>query len=261
MKRTPIQTDFTTIPSRFHSLLEGTAVYDSSCSEAARVYYLDRDGGLFLKSAPRGTLESEAQMTAYFHSLGLGAEVLAYTSCNRDWLLTRAVPGEDCTDERYLADPKRLSEQMAGLLWQLHHREAKDCPVKAHSGGYLALARHNYETGAYRRDLFPDNWGYDSAEEAIAVIQEMGHLLKNDTLIHGDYCLPNVMMDNWRFTGFIDVGNGGLGDKHVDLFWGSWSMGFNTGDPRWGQRFLDAYGRENYDPEILRLIAACEVFG
>lgn len=261
MKRTPIQPDYLAIPSRFHPLLEGTAVYDSSCSEAARVYYLDRDGGLFLKSAPKGTLQTEAEMTAYFHSLGLGAEVLAHTSCDRDWLLTRAVPGEDCLDELYLSDPRRLSETLAQLLHHLHSLDGSGCPVKNLSEAYLHRARHNYESGSYRKDLFPDNWGYDSAEEAMAVIREMGQFLKSDTLVHGDYCLPNILMKNWRFTGFIDVGCGGLGDRHMDLFWGSWSLGFNLKDNSWGQRFLDAYGRENYDPEILRLIAACEVFG
>ena len=92
-------------------------------------------------------------------------------------------------------------------------------------------------------------------------MEEKHHLLKTDTLIHGDYCLPNVMLDNWRFSKFIDVGNGGIGDRHVDLFWGIWSLGFNVKSDAYRDRFLDAYGREAVEEEMLPIIGAFECFG
>ena len=69
------------------------------------------------------------------------------------------------------------------------------------------------------------------------------------------------MLDNWRFRGFIDLGTGGIGDRHVDLFWGIWSLGFNLKTDAYRGRFLDAYGRDAVEEEMLRLIAAIEVFG
>ncbi len=261
MKRTPIIPDLSQIPAQFHPLLEGTAVYDSSCSPRAQVLYLETEGGLFLKSAPAGTLQTEADMTRFYHRLGLGAEVLSYHSSAQDWMLTRRVPGEDCLDSRYLSDPNRLAERQAEILHLLHSQSTAGCPVPELTARALAKARYNFENKLYDASLFPDNWGYTSPEEAWQVIEEMGHRLKTDTLIHGDFCLPNVMLDNWKLSGFIDVGNGGIGDQHMDLFWGSWSLGFNLKDAQYGTRFLDAYGRENYQPEMLRLIAAIEVFG
>ena len=82
-----------------------------------------------------------------------------------------------------------------------------------------------------------------------------------EVLLHGDYCLPNIMLDNWRFSGFIDVGNGGVGDRHVDLFWGAWTLNFNLGTDKYRERFFDAYGRDKLEPDKLRTIAAFEVFG
>ena len=93
------------------------------------------------------------------------------------------------------------------------------------------------------------------------VIKKYGSALKNDTLIHGDYCLPNVMLDNWKFSAFIDVGNGGVGDKHIDLFWGVWTLWYNLKTHEYGDRFLDAYGGQNFDRDMLRVVAAYEVFG
>ena len=81
---------------------------------------MDKDGGFYLKRSARGTLEKEAAMTRFFHEKGLAAEVLAYERLEDDWLLTRRVPGEDCLDELYLSDPKRLCDTTAELLRRLH---------------------------------------------------------------------------------------------------------------------------------------------
>lgn len=260
MKRTPIIPDLTLIPEEFRPLFTGCPVFDSSCSQAARVYYLERDGGLFLKSAPAGTLKLEGEMDAYYHSLGLGPEVLAYRSDRQDWLLTRRVPGEDCLLPDYQADPKRLAEVTGRMLRDLHSRDSRRCPVQNHTKRYIHTARENYRLGRYDASLFPDNWGYATAEEAWDVIRRNQHLLAQDTLLHGDYCLPNIMLANWRPAGFIDVGNGGVGDRHVDLFWGIWSLNFNLKTDRFTDRFLDAYGRDTIQEEMLRVIAALEVF-
>ena len=259
MRRTPIIPDLDTIPARYHPLMRDAEVYDSSCSPEAKVYFIDRDGGCYLKTAGKGTLAAEARMDDYFHTLGLGPEMLDYQSLDRDWLLTRAVPGEDCTHKMYLEDPKRLSELLSQILRHLHSQEpAAFLPNRLES--YLTETRRNYREGKFDASLFPDNWGYASAEEAWRMVETNSGLLKADTLIHGDYCLPNVMLHNWKFSGFIDLGRAGLGDKHMDIFWGAWTLRFNLKTDAYCSRFLDAYGRENFDRELLRVVAALEVF-
>ena len=261
MNRVPVAPVLDDIPAVFHPLLRGAAVYDSSCSPEARVLFVDREGGFYLKSAPLGSLETEAALTRYFHDKGVAAEVLAYEQGEKDWLLTHRVPGEDCTYGDYLSEPERLCDLLGQWLRLLHEMDYDGCPVPDRMESYRALAERNYETGNYDRSNFPDSFGYRSAEEARAVILRHGHLLKSDTLIHGDYCLPNVMLDGWRFSGFIDLGNGGVGDRHIDLFWGIWSLGFNLKTDRYRDRFLDAYVRDAVEKDMFRLIAAFECFG
>ena len=60
---------------------------------------------------------------------------------------------------------------------------------------------------------------------------------------------------------FIDLDGAGVGDRHVDLFWGAWTLGFNLGTDKYRERFFDAYGRDAIDAEKLTVIAAAEVFG
>lgn len=261
MQRVLTQINIESYPESLRPLLTGADIYDSRCASGAEVLFIDRDGGYFLKSMKRGELEAEARMTKYFGSLGLGAKVLSFEQTDRDYMLTERVRGEDCTDSRYLSDPKRLCELYAELLYELHRCDFKDCPVQNRIESYSALAFENYHTGNYDKDSFPDSFGYASAEEAMDVIKKYGSALKNDTLIHGDYCLPNVMLDNWKFSAFIDVGNGGVGDKHIDLFWGVWTLWYNLKTHEYGDRFLDAYGRQNFDRDMLRVVAAYEVFG
>ena len=259
MNRTLITPNYDTFPPQFHPLLQGAVLYDSSCSADARVYYIDRDEGFYLKASPRGTLETEAKLTCFLHERGLAAEVLAYEQADRDWLLTRRVPGEDCTHRQYLEDPHRLAELLGTRLRCLHALDPTGCPVTDHTKQYLDTVYRNYEARCF------DNSGRyhpcSSAEEAIAVVREFAPYLRRDTLLHGDYCLPNVMLDDWRFSGFIDLGRGGVGDRHIDLFWGAWSLWFNLKTDAYSNRFLDAYGRDRVEPEILKAIGAFEVFG
>ncbi len=261
MKRTPVTVELDRYPSALHSFMEDAMLFDSSCSKEARVIFIDKDDGYYLKSALQGSLKREAEMTAYFHKKGLATEVLFYLSGERDHMLTRRVSGEDSTYTKYLEDPKRLTVLQAELLRSLHEADYRDCPARNRMQEYLETAERNYQNGVYDSSLFPDNWGYASAEEAWETLQQGRALLKSDTLIHGDYCLPNVMLDAWRFSGFIDLGNGGVADRHIDLFWGVWSLFFNLKTDAYRDLFLDAYGRDKVDEEILQIIAAAEVFG
>ncbi len=262
MKRTLIQPTLTDYPTPFHALLSGADVYDSSCSPEARVVYINKDGGYYLKRAAKGDLYTEAVMTRYFYTKGLGTQVLDYLSeGDYDWLLTARMSGEDCTHADTLAKPEWLCDTIATQLRALHELDASDCPVQDRTATYLLTVDRNFRTGCYDTSEFPDNWGFASAREAIDVVHKNRHLLRSDVLIHGDYCLPNIMLHDGKFSGFIDLGNGGVSDRHIDLFWGAWTLGFNLGTDRYRERFLDAYGRDVIEPDMLRVVAACEVFG
>ena len=259
MDRRLIVPDPAAFPEVFRELIAASRVYDSSCSPEARVWFLDREEGLYLKTAPRGSLRREADMTAFFCGKGLAAEVLRYESLDKDWLLTRAVPGEDCTFRGYLEDPKRLSALLGEKLRMLHEVSTAGCPVTDHTGAYLAAVAEGQARGRFDGSYYHREGLTEAA--ARRIIPETAPLLKNEVLLHGDYCLPNVILEDWRFSGFIDLDHGGIGDRHIDLFWGAWSLGFNLGTDEWRDRFLDAYGRDIINEELLRAIGAFEAFG
>ena len=53
----------------------------------------------------------------------------------------------------------------------------------------------------------------------------------------------------------------GVGDKHIDLYWAIWSLQYNLKTDQYTDYFLDQYGRENFDHDMLNVVAAFELFG
>ena len=261
MKRTKTQIEKDAFPSIFWPVLSGADIYDSSCSREARVYFIDRDSGYFLKASPKGTLAREAELDAYFHSKGLGARVLDYVSSDKDYLLTERVSGEDLCDPLYMSDPKRTCDVMGEKLRELHSLDLSDCPIKNRTAEYLYTVEKNFKNGVFDDSFLPLQMKGITAPEAYGIVLENKHKLRADTLIHGDFCLPNIMFDNWDFSGFIDLGNAGVADRHIDLFWGAWTLAYNFGTDIYRDRFFDAYGRDRVDEDMISLVALCECFG
>ncbi|MDR2182753.1 MAG: aminoglycoside 3'-phosphotransferase [Clostridiales bacterium] len=241
MTLTPISVDIDAYPAEFRRILSGAQIYDSSCSPEAKVVYIDRDCGYFLKSAAKGVLLRENAMTQYFNEKGLSAKVIEYISREQDWLLTEKIPGNDCVAAKYLERPERLCDTIAELLVALHEMDFDKCPVPNHIEKYAAMARRYAVSAA-------DHSAIDTAER----------IFDADTLLHGDYCLPNIILKDWNFSGFIDLDQSGVGDRHVDIFWGAWTLQYNLKTDKYRQRFLDAYGRQKIDLERLEIVYSIE---
>jgi len=244
-------------PALVVPFLAGVPVFDSSCSPEAQVWFADRDGGCFVKRAASGTLATEAAMTRYFHAKSMAGQVLAYTTAEDDWLVTARVPGADAASAQYLDQPRRLCDTLAETLLTLHSTDHSGCPVPDRTATYLATAETNSAHGEHDTS-YAQYCGYSTIAQAHDDLVRDGHLLRTDTLLHGDYCLPNIIMDGWSVTGFCDLGNGGVGDRHVDVYWALWTLRFNLGTDEYRPRFLDAYGRDHLDDHLLRLCAAAE---
>jgi len=82
---------------------------------------------------------------------------------------------------------------------------------------------------------------------------QFGEAGPGHVLVHGDYCLPNVLVEHGELSALVDVGGAGLGEPTVDLAAGVWTLQYNYG-PGLARTFLDAYGWEPMtDSEIEKL--------
>lgn len=261
MNRKLIEYDVSTLPSAFQSFLTDAKLYDSSCSEMARVLYIEKDDGYFLKISPSGTLSAEAKMAEYFSKLGLTKAPIKYVSSDNDYLLTERIRGEDCTHSLYLENPKLLCDTIAERLYELHNAKTEDCPVQNRMNEYFRAVEENYGKGIFDPTFLLDDFVGLTSDKAYGLVADNQRYFSSDTLLHGDYCLPNILLDNWKFSGFIDLGCGGVGDKHIDLYWGAWTLKYNLKTDALRERFFDAYGRTLVDFDKIRIISAAECFG
>ena len=114
------------------------------------------------------------------------------------------------------------------MLRELHelphtkHEQVATLAIPDVLADYLANAEHGVHTGR-----FDAQFCGLSQDDARRIIAERPETLHSDALIHGDYCLPNIMLDDWRLAGFIDLDHAGFSDRHVDIFWGIWTLQFN----------------------------------
>ncbi|MBB5869320.1 kanamycin kinase [Allocatelliglobosispora scoriae] len=118
------------------------------------------------------------------------------------WLMTRALPGVDASVHPWCkGDPERLATVLGAALRGLHD----GVPVRE-----CPFALPEADDG-------------------------------DQVVLHGDFCLPNVLLTGEVVTGFIDVGRLGIGDRWWDLAVGSASITRNCG-PGHEEAFFAGYG-------------------
>lgn len=257
MKKIKTEISIESFPNEIRHLFENATVYDSSCSSDATVYYIDT--GYYVKIDALHSLADEAALNKLFYARGLGVEVVAYISTDRDYLVTRSAIGEDLT--HYLHNPEKLCELIATSLRKLHSQPVNDAPVSSRYQRYMDSVNGDYNGGYYDESVLMNRYMVNSKEEAWSIMQANKQLLVADTLIHGDACLPNVIQNKGSFSAFIDFNMAGAGDKHIDLYWAIWSLQYNLKTDAYTDLFLDIYGRNNFNEDMLRVVAAYELFG
>ena len=245
-----------TYPSALQPYLQGSQLFDCSCCSDATTFYVDR--GYYLKIAPKGCLAQEARFTQWFYDKGLSVEVVLYISEDKDYLLTKKAEGEVLTT--FLDQPKAICKTLAMGLHQLHSLSVSDFPVSDKMDVYIQTAEQNYHKGCFDKFLLVPWIGFTDKEEAWQLFQANKHRLQRNVIVHGDYCLPNVFMKDSEFSAMIDLGQAGVGDRHIDIYWALWSLWYNLGTDEYTDCFLDYYGRDLIDQNLLKTIAAIETF-
>ena len=254
-----ISFDLSSFPDEIKSYITGAEIFDATFSDHAKTYYISRDEGYYLKVSQKNTLEHQAIMMNYFYSKGVTAKVCAYVSENKDYMLMERVKGESCLAEKYLKEPEKLAVAIGESLRFLHDINPDGCPKKNITSDLLKLAHEKYKN----KDCDP--WMLEYAdfytpEEGYDFLCKNEHKLVEDVHLHGDACLPNIMLDDFKFSGFIDFEGGGIGDRHFDLLWAIWSLQHNLNSHDYKDKLLDAYGRDKFDINRYKLCLAAQAF-
>lgn len=210
--------------------------------------------GYYVKIWGRGKLKKEADKLRLFEKAGIGPGVVGYECTERDVLVTRPLRGKRACDEALMKEPARLAWAMGETLRRFHEdnlmEDSITCPAEQGSGWILGKRRRAQQN--YQNQTWDARMGeYIKTTDMETVYRkflEQADCLREDTVIHGDYCLPNIFFDeNYHVTGMLDFGEALRGDRHYDLFWGRWSLQYNLKTDRYGDLFYQAYGWDAID--------------
>ena len=137
-----------------------------------------------------------------------------------DYLLMSKIPGKMSCEDEYMNDPEFLVSILSDAMKSLWNVDISDCPVKNNLSTALSAAEYRVEHGLVDvDDAEPETFGkngFKGPEELLKWLYD-NKPDEDFVLSHGDFCLPNVFIDNGKFSGFVDVGRMGIADRYQDI--------------------------------------------
>ena len=219
----------------------------------AFVAYAGND--LVIKSDEKGRLENAAKMQTFLNKNDLAPELLYYESSDRDYTVSRRALGKSAIDKEYLKNPERLAWALGEFLCRIHSLDPALCPVQGITEATISALETILSGDFTLKTYLTEFLSICDRDEAVKIALSEKQNFRSDCVLHGDYCLPNVMLSDFTPVHAIDTGEGGVGDRHFDLFWGLWSLNYNLKSNAYGKAFLEAYGKDHVQWDRIRASA------
>ena len=186
-----------------------------------------RIGDRYLKWNPRSTgivLEREARRLEWISQRHPAPRVLEFGADGEaEWLLTAALPGGYAVGDQWRA---RSAEAIAAIATGLHAIHA--LPIEE----------------------FPIEWRDEAWLERQPANLGPRPPIVDAVVVHGDACAPNTLItDDGSWSGNVDFGDLGVGDRWADLAVASMSLDWNFGEGHQDE-FYAAYGIEPDEERI-----------
>ncbi len=176
------------------------------------------------------------------------------------WLLMSAIPGRTAQQELESQPEGRIAlvTALAQHLRSLHGLSVDLCPFHAEHPLRLLQARERIDAGQVDVSDFDDERAGLTPEEVFAQLTALLPMDPDLVVTHGDYSLDNILLEEGRVTGLIDIGRLGIADRYQDLaiLWnGLGELGEDL-----QALFLRAYGITEPDPRKLQFHLALDEF-
>ncbi|MBQ8823466.1 MAG: aminoglycoside 3'-phosphotransferase [Lachnospiraceae bacterium] len=210
----------TSLPRDLKSLIAGKPYTKDSIGMSGSGIFLFEDMVLKVQKEDEET-RSEAVMMKWLAGKLPVPEVLYHKVENgMNYLLMSKMPGVMSYDESILSDQELVTELLAEGLKKLWTVDISDCPQRWDLPVKLAVAEANVENGEVDVDnVEPETFGeggFKDPAELLVWLKDHQPPLE-PVLSHGDFCLPNIFVQNGKISGYIDLGKIGIADKWQDI--------------------------------------------
>ncbi|MFD2114307.1 APH(3') family aminoglycoside O-phosphotransferase [Paenibacillus yanchengensis] len=137
-----------------------------------------------------------------------------------NYLLMSRVPGMMTCDPIQLRQPEQTIELLAAGLKLLWSVSITDCPIDNSLAYKLKKAAARVEQQlCTMEDAEETTYGAEGFANPQALLDWLiAHQpIEQMVFSHGDYCLPNIFINDNNISGFIDLGWAGIADKWQDI--------------------------------------------
>jgi kanamycin kinase/aminoglycoside 3'-phosphotransferase-3 len=231
------------------------------CSEASVYCFKNDERTLYLKIEKiNQEFEHEQKVMHWLQEkLPVPKIIAQLRECNYDYLIMTEVPGEMACSEIYLNNPEELVRLLAEGIKMLQAVDILSCPFDLSLRNKLNTARERIEQNKIDTSDWEDNTLFKSPKELY------DYLLTNQpdeelVFSHGDYCLPNVIFQDRKISGFIDLGRAGVADKWQDIALCVRSLEHNLGNNGYIDLFFEYLGIKPDYEKIRYYILLDELF-
>ena len=208
------------LPENIRKLISGQLPEaDNTGLSGASVYVLE-DSVLKIEKISENNDATVEMMMWHEGKLPVPRVICCEKDSEYQYLLMSRMPGKMSCDSYYMERPGLLVRTLAEAIRMLWSVDLSGCPRDRNLETELKEAECRVEKGLVAIDstepsTFGDG-GFKDPEELLIWLEnnKPGY---DPVLSHGDFCLPNLFMDGDRFSGFIDLGSSGAGDKWRDI--------------------------------------------
>ena len=185
----------------------------------AGVYMFDN---MVLKIQPISTdSENEMKMMQWLQGKITIPDIIEQINDNGySYLLMSKCEGQMSCAEEFMTNPNRLVEQLAGAMYQLWSIPVENCPCRWPLKKRLQQAAEHVSNGNVNiDDAQPDTFSNNGFKDPEHLLQWLMDNQPEETAVvtHGDFCLPNIFLNDAGLTGLIDLGKAGAADRWQDI--------------------------------------------
>jgi aminoglycoside phosphotransferase len=174
-------------------------------------------------------------------------EVVYYDKDEKnEYLLITEILGVNASDRSFEKMLPQLMKQLAIGLRAVHEMNIAGCPFNQSLEIKIQEAKSRVENNLVDEDDFDESrQGMKSKDLLYELLTK---LPSNEDLVftHGDYCLPNIIINNGQVSGYIDWGRAGVADRYQDLALAIRSITYNFGNKHI-HVFIKEYGLKELD--------------
>lgn len=236
------------VPSEIKLLIDNKPFIVDDIGMSGNQVLIFEDMVLKIKNDIASTVE-QVQVLRWLEGKIPVPQVLEYIEEHgRGYLLMSKIGGEMSCNTYYLENPHILLNALASGMKMLCEVDFRECPRVRDLDAMLKEARMQVENNLVDLDnVEPTTFGEGGFESPIHLLEwlENNRPPFEPVFSHGDYCLPNVFLENGHIKGFIDLDRAGVCDKWNDIALCYRSLKHNFGGVYGGKVY------EDFNPNML----------